>query len=107
MLRDFFLGVIKIHILYHASRQEIYGLEMKEELERHGYRISPGTLYPALHGLEAQKLLESRRATIQGRVRRLYRVTAAGQQALEDAKEKIRELVGEILYEDQPPGEST
>ncbi len=101
MLRDFFLGIIKIHILYHASKDEIYGAEMKEELERHGYHISPGTLYPTLHGLEAETLLESRRATIRGRVRRLYRITPDGMQALEKAKEKMRELIHEILYEEE------
>ncbi|MBI4757489.1 MAG: helix-turn-helix transcriptional regulator, partial [Chloroflexi bacterium] len=45
MLRDFFLGSIKVHILYHASQGPVYGIEMMEELRRHGYELSPGTLY--------------------------------------------------------------
>ncbi|MDR9460005.1 MAG: PadR family transcriptional regulator, partial [Dehalococcoidia bacterium] len=60
MLKDFFLGFIKIHILYHASRDPIYGVEILEELGRHGYRLSPGTLYPTLHRLEKEGYLESR-----------------------------------------------
>ena len=60
VLKDFFLGFIKIHILYHASREPIYGVEILEELERHGYRLSPGTLYPTLHRLEKEGYLESK-----------------------------------------------
>ncbi len=52
MLRDFFLGFIKIHILHHAAQEPIYGLAMIDELRRHGYDLSPGTLYPILHSLE-------------------------------------------------------
>ena len=44
--RNFFLGFIKIHILYHASKEPIYGQEFSDELHRHGYEISFGTLYP-------------------------------------------------------------
>ena len=49
--REFFLGFIKIHILYHASKEAIYGADIAAELARHGYNISPGTLYPTLHRL--------------------------------------------------------
>lgn len=52
MIRDFFLGFIKIHILHHASRAPVYGLALIEELRRHGYDVSAGTLYPVLHALE-------------------------------------------------------
>ncbi|MET7335022.1 helix-turn-helix transcriptional regulator [Nonomuraea sp. NPDC005650] len=36
-----------------VSEQDIRGAWMTEELKRHGYVISPGTLYPTLHRLEA------------------------------------------------------
>jgi len=55
ILHEFFLGFIKIHILYHASREPVYGLWLIEELERHGYRLSPGTLYPILHSFRKKK----------------------------------------------------
>lgn len=102
MLRDFFLGAVKIHILYHASKEEIYGTEIMEELTRHGYEISPGTLYPTLHSLEDGKLLESVRRTVNGKVRRYYHITDTGQKALEEARLKIRELMHEIIYEEIP-----
>ncbi len=37
----------------------VYGLAMIEELRRHGYELSAGTLYPILHGLERKELLKS------------------------------------------------
>lgn len=73
---------------------------MAEELSRHGYSISPGTLYPLLHGLEAKGYL---RSTVhrKGRTfRRVYRATALGRRALTAAREKVRELFGELIEEE-------
>ena len=50
--RDFFLGFIKLHMLYHSKKEEIYGQKFRNELARHGYEISFGTLYPIFHKLE-------------------------------------------------------
>jgi len=97
--REFFLGFIKIHILYHASKEPIFGVEIAQELARHGYRLSPGTLYPTLHRLEREGYLESVSRVINGRVRRYYRATAEGKLVLEQAKSKIRELVTEVIEE--------
>ncbi len=99
MLKDFFLGFIKIHILYHASRDPIYGVEILEELERHGYRLSPGTLYPTLHRLEKDGYLESRSKVISGKVRKYYTITDRGLIALNEARHKIAELVNEVLLD--------
>ena len=52
LVRKFFLGFINLHILFHAKKEPIYGKEFKKELERHGYDISFGTLYPVFHNLE-------------------------------------------------------
>ena len=46
--REILLSFWKIHILHHAEEQGVYGQWMLEELHRHGYRLSPGTLYPLL-----------------------------------------------------------
>lgn len=99
MIRDFFLGFIKIHILYHAAREPIYGAELAEELARHGYNLSPGTLYPALHRLEQQEYLALESRVMEGRTRKYYIITAKGQAALEEARHKIAELVNEVLEE--------
>jgi DNA-binding PadR family transcriptional regulator len=99
VLKDFFLGFIKIHILYHASREPIYGVEILEELERHGYRLSPGTLYPTLHRLEKDGYLESRSKVVGGKVRKYYTITERGLIALNEARQKIAELVNEVLLD--------
>jgi DNA-binding PadR family transcriptional regulator len=95
--RDLYSGLIRIHILYHACRSPIFGLGMIEELLRHGYKLSPGTLYPMLHGLERRGLLRSKKVRWGRRIRRFYRATAAGEKALEVAKQKVKELLGELL----------
>ena len=97
--REFFLGFIKIHILYHAAREPIFGVEIAEELARHGYSVSPGTLYPTLHRLEKEGYLKSISRVVSGRVRRYYRATAMGKLVLEQSKKKIRELVIEVIEE--------
>ena len=99
MLKDFFLGFVKIHILYHASREEIYGVKILEELARHGYRLSPGTLYPTLHRLTKEGYLENRSEVVGGKVRKYYTITERGLLALDEARRKIAELVNEVLLD--------
>ena len=99
MLKDFFLGFIKIHILYHASKEPVYGVWIQQELSRHGYYISPGTLYPTLHQLEKDSYLERRSKVVAGKVRHYYTITEKGKDALNEARDKIRELVTEVIEE--------
>ena len=95
--REFFLGFIKIHILYHAVEGPIFGLEMAEELARHGYRISLGTLYPLLHGLEKKGYVRSVEKRNGQSIRKVYRATALGRKALAAASLKVRELFRELM----------
>ncbi|MBI1943467.1 MAG: helix-turn-helix transcriptional regulator [Betaproteobacteria bacterium] len=97
--RDLYAGLIRLHILHHAAKEPIFGLAMIEELGRHGYRISAGTIYPILHGLEERGYLRSGDRSAGKSVRRVYRATARGRRALAAAKEKVRELFGELLEE--------
>jgi PadR family transcriptional regulator, regulatory protein PadR len=99
--RELFFGLIRIHVLVHALHEPIFGLAMMEELEHHGYRIGPGTLYPLLHGLERSGLLRSEVKNVGARWRRVYKITAAGKKALQKAKLKVDELHHE-LHEDSP-----
>ena len=100
MLREFFLGFIKIHILHHAGEEPVYGLALIGELRRHGYELSPGTLYPVLHQLETAGYLRRLNRVVGGKVRKYYVLTRRGGQALSDARGKIGELVGEVLETD-------
>jgi DNA-binding PadR family transcriptional regulator len=100
MKYDLFSGLIRLHILYHASKGDIYGLWIIEELGRHGYDLSPGTIYPILHTMEKRGYLKSERELINGKIRRVYGITPVGVDALKEAKSKVRELFGE-LFEDE------
>ena len=95
--RELYSGLIRLHILHHAADGPIFGLGMAEELARHGYKLSPGTLYPLLHGLEQKGYLRSRPQRLGKTVRRLYRATPAGRKALAAAASKVRELFGELI----------
>jgi DNA-binding PadR family transcriptional regulator len=101
-VREFQRGAIRVHVLHHAAEEEIHGAWMTEELARHGYRISPGTLYPTLHRLEADGLLTSRQLVVDGRTRRLYRATDAGRAALAEDRAALAELAREVLGTQQP-----
>ena len=101
--RHFFNGFIRLHILYHAAKEAVYGTEITEELIRHGYRLSQGTLYPTLHLLEELGYLRSRLQIVRGRRRKYYEATAAGRKVLAAARQKLVELVAEVLEDhDQP-----
>lgn len=97
--KEIYSGMIRLHILHHASKGPIFGLWIIEELGRHGYKLSPGTLYPILHALERRGYLRSIEKRDGSQARRLYRATPAGRKALKAATVKVRELVGE-LFED-------
>jgi DNA-binding PadR family transcriptional regulator len=95
--KDLYGGLIRLHILHHAAEEPVFGLGIIEELGRHGYNLSPGTLYPMLHGLEKKKYLTSRQERTGQRIRRVYVITKTGRAALADARNKVKELFGELV----------
>jgi PadR family transcriptional regulator PadR len=84
-------------VLHHAARGPVFGLGMIEELSRHGYRISPGSLYPLLHGLERKGYLRSAEKRNGRSLRKEYRATAMGKKALGAVQGKVRELFQEMI----------
>lgn len=72
---------------------------MSEELAHHGYRISPGSLYPTLHKMEAEGLLASRSEVVEGRSLRSYSITRSGRRVLKETTVQLRELANEVLGE--------
>lgn len=99
--QDLYGGLIRLHILHHACKTPVFGLWFIEELGRHGYKLSPGTLYPVLHGLERKGYLRSEMEILGKRSRRMYRATPLGRKVLAIAKEKVTELFGELLEDDE------
>ena len=95
--RDLYSGLIRLHVLHHAVKEAVFGLGMIEELGRHGYRISPGSLYPILHGLEKKGYLKAKEIRNGRSLRKVYRATPAGRKALAAAKQKVSELFRELM----------
>lgn len=83
--------------MYHASEEPIYGLWIIKELGRHGFRLSPGTLYLILHALETDGLLRSSEQLVDGKIRKYYEITAKGRKALVEVRKKMKELVEEVM----------
>ncbi|MBI1314088.1 PadR family transcriptional regulator [bacterium] len=97
VMKHFFGGFVRLHILYHAEKGPVCGVEMIEELQRHGYRLSPGTLYPILHSLETNGLVSCETALVSGRRRKNYRITPEGSELLTEARSRLRELFSELI----------
>lgn len=100
--RELLLGFVRVHILHHAAERPIYGLWMIEELRRHRYELSPGTLYPILHSMEGAGYLERATEVVEGKVRHNYTITEHGRQALTAARHRLRELATEVLEGEAP-----
>jgi len=98
--REILLSFWKAHILHHASEQPIHGQWIILELRRHGYELSPGTLYPLLERLRQRGWLACRSDRQGGkRARKDYRLTAKGSQVLKLIREQVKELYAEIVVE--------
>ncbi len=97
-LRRILSGFVRMHILHHAAEGGVYGNWMIEELRHHGYRISPGTLYPLLRAMERDGWLTGK-AEKGGARRTFYRITANGRRALKEARARLRELFRETAKE--------
>lgn len=102
--REFRRGAVRLHVLHHAAEAEISGVWMSAELAGHGYRISPGTLYPLLHSLEEGGLLVSRSSLENGRILKYYTATERGRAELAAARSALAELAGELLGGDDAIG---
>ncbi|MFP6741489.1 MAG: helix-turn-helix transcriptional regulator [Alphaproteobacteria bacterium] len=95
--KGLYAGLMRLHVLHHAAEQVVCGVWVMEELHRHGYEISSGTLYPMLHGLESKGYLTSTKERVGKTMRRLYSITPEGKTALDEAKAKVNELFGELF----------
>jgi PadR family transcriptional regulator, regulatory protein PadR len=95
VVREFLLAFWKIHILHHADEQGVYGQWMLEELHAHGYRLSPGTLYPMLARMAQRGWLRSAEPE-RSKAARVYRLTPRGRDVLNRLRESLDELYREV-----------
>ena len=101
--RDLMGGFVRLHVLNHASTGPIFGAGIIEKLSFHGYVLSPGTLYPILHGLERDGFLRSRNEVIGKKRRRIYEITAEGQRTVILSKVRLWELFKEVFEDELSP----
>jgi DNA-binding PadR family transcriptional regulator len=86
-------GFLDPLILAVLSGGALHGYAVIEELKlRSGGELDlpEGTVYPALHRLERRGLLRSAWTTVDGRRRRVYRLTASGRRELESSRREWR-----------------
>jgi PadR family transcriptional regulator PadR len=97
--REILLAFWKVHILHHASEAPIHGQWIITELRRHGYEISPGTLYPLLNRMARYGWLKCRKVPGGARARKDYRLTTAGRKVLALVRAQVEEMYEEVVQE--------
>lgn len=96
--REILLGFWKTHILYHAAKRPLIGQWMLRELRRHGFEVSPGTIYPLLARMEERGWLICRTDPRGGlRARKEYSLTESGREVLSLLRKQVEELHREII----------
>lgn len=101
---EILLAFWKVHILRHAAKGTVHGQAILTELRRHGFDLSPGTLYPLLHRMERLGWLESTADAAGGkRARRDYHITTRGREVLEVVRGHIRDLSDEVASDHDEP----
>jgi PadR family transcriptional regulator PadR len=96
---DFLNGVPELLILSLLSRRSMYGYELVQAIRqstRGTLEFGEGCVYPILHRLEAEGLLSSKRETVGGRSRVVYRVTAKGSKQLSSTATAWQKIVQAI-----------
>lgn len=94
--QELYTGLVRLHVLHHAAEEPIFGLGMIQELGRHGCTLGPGTMYPLLHAKEGRGWLRADQQLVSGHNRKVYVATAAGRNALAQARGYVRELFEEM-----------
>src|SRR5579859_1589450 len=80
-----FKGTLPSLILEALARAPSHGYLIAQQIKERSEGVldfKEGTLYPALHKLEAEGLIQSYEAAENGRQRRYYRITKAGRETL-------------------------
>ena len=95
--RDFMRGFVKLYTLWRASKGEVYGLEIMQEMRDLGFNLSPGTLYPALRALLEERDVTVTSRKVNGKIRKCYRATAKGRKELEEVRERLVVLMRKIF----------
>ncbi|MCR2804112.1 PadR family transcriptional regulator [Paenibacillus soyae] len=103
--KELMKGSTVMMILSLLARKDMYGYEMTKEIERTSasvFTLKEGTLYPILHTLESDKLVEAYWQEEGGRKRKYYRITENGRRQLEEKQQEwslFRTTVDRVIGE--------
>ncbi|MDP9074306.1 MAG: helix-turn-helix transcriptional regulator [Actinomycetota bacterium] len=92
-------GHLDLLLLATVGDGALHGYAVVEELRRRSdgaFDLPEGTVYPALHRLEAAGLLASEWSASSGRRRRVYRLTTRGGTALATRDDEWRRFAGAV-----------
>jgi PadR family transcriptional regulator PadR len=92
-------GHLDALVLATLRDQPAHGYVVIEELKRRSggeFALPEGTVYPVLHRLEAEGLLDSEWSTAAGRRRRVYRLTRRGRAALSEQEGEWRRFAAAV-----------
>ena len=85
-------GLLDVSVLAAIKNEDSYGYKIIKDLKPY-VELSESTLYTILKRLEAAELLTVRTAEHGGRLRKYYRITAAGRKRIEDFKSDWQEIL--------------
>jgi len=93
---DFLNGVPEMTILKLLESQPMYGYELVQAIRLRSdnrFDFGEGCIYPLLHRMEKEGLLSSRKETVSGRERIIYRTTRTGKKRLQETVHVWQETV--------------
>src|SRR5438445_6344344 len=99
MARDACSGHLDLLLLAALEAAPHHGYGVIERIRRTSggrFDYSEGTVYPALHRLEEERLLRSRWRDIDGRRRRVYELTRRGVDALDGQRRAWEQYAGGV-----------
>lgn len=96
--REFMRGFAKLYTLWRASKGEVYGMEIMQEMRALGFNLSPGTLYPTLRALLEEKDVKVTNRIVNGKIRKCYRATAKGRKEVEEVIQRLSFLMRKVFH---------
>jgi PadR family transcriptional regulator PadR len=103
----FMSGVPELLLLRLLEQQEMYGYELVRSIRQvtdEAISLGEGVIYPALHSLERNGSLKSKRRSVGGRTRVYYSLTAKGRRRLQKLSADWRRIQGGVATALETPG---
>ncbi|MGN0521044.1 MAG: PadR family transcriptional regulator [Eubacterium sp.] len=97
--RELMKGSTPTLVLSVIKNEDMYGYKIVKELEKRSdnvFSLKEGTLYPILHSLEDNSLVESYWEEFDGRKRKYYHITKKGLKQLAEKKKEFEEYSASV-----------